>query len=496
MQSHFQYENPFNVLALFISKLPQVDEELYRSKDKRDVLLETEDWDNRVFSLLSELDDFNDIDSLLRDGITQESLVCLQKWHEDNPGFSPMLSLICGLDHILRWDNILKSAYMKVTLKDCFDALNDNVEETGILILPRVPSLNEPLDRAEVKSGTPQKTWAYNWEPGINEELTNTYYIEKNELTVNGTTYRVTHRIMRDWLVGNPILLAVSPISKNAQLFEPICYESGGKKRFAIKGVENPELIRRRVKAAYKKAAEIGVNLLIYPEMLGDESMFTPAEGFSDFFSQLGDEVTEAGYSSPALVLPPTLWHNKHNKLYVIGGDGGYVCVQEKQNPFLYCGDAVQEKYLEDLRGVAPIIQVIHVPYVGRLTFPICKDYLVPEYRELLVRTLRSTMMLCPSYSKGKFSFSVSAPAELAYGCYSLWINTCAALSGKNSPPPYIGLFATPNTELVHKFEPKCRGLCGLADDACLFIVEIKRTGMAPEIIIREHIHPALMEQQ
>lgn len=496
MQSYFQNENPFNILALFISRLPQLDEEMYRSKDKRDALLDTEDWDNQVFSFLSTLDEFNDIDALLRDGITQESLDRLQKWHEDNPGFSPMLSLICGLDYTLSWDNILRSSYLVVALKDGFDALNDNVEETGILILPRVPSLNDPLDRTEVRSGAPQKTWAYHWEPGINEELTNTYYVRKNELTVNGTSYRVIHKIIRDWVVGNPTLFAVSPISKNAQLLEPICYVSEGKKRFAIRGVENPELIRRRVRAAYIKAAEAGASLLIYPEMLGDESMFTPAEGFSDFFSQLGDEVAEAGYSSPALILPPTFWHDKHNELYVIGGDGGYVCVQEKQNPFLYCSNTVHEKYLEDLQGVAPVVQVIHVPHIGRLTFPICKDYLVPGYRELLVRTLRSTIMLCPSYSQGKFSFSISVPAELEYGCYSLWANTCSAFPETNSPPTYIGLFAAPNTELVQRFEPKCKGLCGSVDDACLFFVEIKRTGMTPEITVREHIHPTIMEQQ
>lgn len=494
MQSHFQHENPFNILALLISKLPQLDEELYRSKDKRDVLVDTEDWDNQVFSLLSALDEFNDIDALLRNGITQESLDRLKEWYEDKPGFSPMLSLICGLDHILTWDNILRSSYLKVALKDCFYALNDNVEETGILILPRVPSFNDPLDRAEVRSGTPQKTWAYHWEPGINEELTNTYYVQKNELAVNGTPYRVIHRIIRDWVVGNPTLLAISPISKNAQLLEPICYVSEGKKLFAIKGVANPDLIRSRVKAAYKRAAEVGANLLIYPEMLGDESMFTPAEGFSDFFSQLGEEVVEAGYSSPALVLAPTFWHDGHNELYVIQGDGRYVCVQEKQNPFLYCSNTDHEKYLEDLQEVAPIVQVIHVPNIGRITFPICKDYLIPGYQELLVRTLRSTIMLCPSYSKGKFSFSISAPAELKYGCYSLWCNTCSAFPAPDSPPTYIGLFAAPNTELVQQFEPKCNGLCGSAGDACLFIAEIKRTGMTPEITIQEHIHPTIME--
>lgn len=488
--AHFQYENPFNILALLIADLPRLSAELYQSKDSRDALTDTGDWDNKVYALLSTFPELDDIDILLRDGMTQETLNRLQAWRKENPGFSPILSLACGLDSVLCWDNILKSSYVTVGLKNGFEALNDNWEQTGILVLPRVPSLNDPLDRAGTSPDFSGKTWAYVWEPGINEELTNTYYVEKDKLSANNKQYTVIHTVVRDWVVGNPILLAVSPIAKGAQLLEPLCYESEGSCRFSIEGLNNPKYIRHRVKSAYKKAAEKGANLLVCPEMLGEESMFDLAEGTSSFFSQLGEEVEDAGYSSPALILPPTWWHDKHNQLHVISGDGGYIFVQEKQNPFLYHCDKTGKEHLEDLQGTPPVIQVLHVPYVGRITFPICKDYLVVPYRELLARTLRSTLMLCPSYSKGKFSFNISVPAELEYGCYSLWVNTCSALSEKDSPPAYVGLIAAPNTDLVCHFEAQCDGQCGSIDDSCLFLVEIKRTGGAPEITVREHICP------
>lgn len=490
MPAHFQYENPFNILAQLIASLPELDKALYQSKDRRDTLTDINEWDDKVFDLLSTFPEFNDIDGLLRNGITRETLEQLHAWCQKNSEFSPILALICGLDHILYWDNILKSSYVAVCLKDGFEALNDNWEQTGILVLPRVPSLNDPLDRAAASYDAPKKTWAYAWEPGVNEELTNTYYVEKKQLTVNNKTYTVVHRVTKDWVVGNRILLAVSPISKEAQLDGPHCYESDGSCRFSIEGMSNSEYIRHRVKSAYKKAAEEGAGLLVYPEMLGERTMFTPLEGTSDFFSQLGEEVDKAGYSSPAIILPPTWWHDKHNQLYVIGGDGRQICVQEKQNPFQYYNDKTGRNYLEDLQDPSPIIQVLHVPNVGRITFPICKDYLVVPYRELLARTLRSTLMLCPSYSRGKFSFNISAPAELEYGCFSLWVNTCSALSEEDSPPDYVGLIAAPNPERTFYFEPKCNGQCGLTDDACLFLVEIKRTGGAPEIVMGEHIYP------
>lgn len=487
MPAHFQYENPFNILASLIADLPRLSAELYQSKDSRDALTDTGDWDDKVYALLSAFPEFDDIDVLLRDGMTPETVNRLHTWCKENEGFSPVLSLVCGLDSVLYWDNILKSSYLRVYLKDSFEALNDNWKQTGILVLPRVPSLNDPLDRAGTSPDSPGKTWAYAWDSGINEELANTYYVEKDKLTVNNKMYTVIHKVVRDWVVGNPILFAVSPIAKGAQLLEPLCYESEGSCRFSIRGLNDPEYISRRIKSVYRKAAEKGVDLLIFPEMLGEESMFIPAEGASDFFSQLGNDAEDAGYSSPMLILPPTWWHDKHNQLHVIGGDGEFICVQEKQNPFLYHCSKTGKKYLEDLQDTPPVIQILHVPNIGRIAFPICKDYLVVPYRELLVRILRSTLMLCPSYSKGKFSFNISVPAELEYGCYSLWGNTCSALPEADSPPAYVGLIAAPNIDLVYHFEPQCGGQCGSMDDACLFLVEIKRTGEVPEITVREH---------
>lgn len=490
MPNYFLYENPFNILAQLIAALPDLGLELYQSKDMRDALPNTADWDDKVYSLLSQFPEVNDIDVMLRDGIPQETWKQLREWCTQNQDFSAVLSLICGLDSILYWDNILRSSYVSVGLKNNFEALNDNWEQTGILVLPRVPSLNDPLDRAGASPDSSGKTWAHAWEPGINEELTNTYYVEKNQLTVNNKTYTVVHNVVRDWIVSNPILFAVSPIAKGAQLLDPSCYESEGNCCFSIAGLNNPEYICRRVRAAYMKAAEKGADFLIYPEMLGEAAMFDPTGNVSSFFTQLQEEAEEAEYSSPAVILPPTWWHDRRNQLHVIDGSGGYICIQEKQNPYLYHDDKTNGDYLEDLRDTPPVVQVLHVPYVGRITFPICKDYLVVPYRELLARSLRSTLMLCPSYSKGKFSFNISAPAELEYGCYSLWGNTCSALSEEKTPPTYIGLIAAPNKDFVYNFEPQCGGQCGSVNDPCLFLVEINRTGGAPQVKVREHICP------
>lgn len=105
-----------------------------------------------------------------------------------------------------------------------------------------------------------------------------------------------------------------------------------------------------------------------------------------------------------------------------------------------------------------------------------------------MCRALHSTLMLCPSYSEGKFAFDISAPAELECGCYTLWCNTCTAV--KEEPPSYVGLIAAPNQEMIYRFIPECGGQCGCADSPCLFLAEIERTDMSPKINLYPHIRP------
>jgi hypothetical protein len=391
VSAYFQYENPFDFLASLIARLPELDPELYYHPDKRNALPDIDRWSTSAHTLLVTSPEFS-VDGLLRYGMQTDTVNQLNAWCTQDPDFPHIFSMACELDHILFWENILMSPYVTVDLKDGFKALNENAEETGILILPRVPSLNDPLDRADLDPDGNHKTWASDWEAGINEELTNTYYIRRDDFAVMNWRYVAEHRVVRNLVVGKQICLAFSPIAKRAQLLDPHCCKLEEGCRFSVPGLRDPELIHARVRAAYKAASQEKADILIFPEMLGDAAMFDPDKTYSEFFTSLGN--------GPALILPPTWWHDNRNQLYVLTGDGEQLCVQEKQNPFLYRPDGQDQGYLEDLRDTQSVVQVLHVPYVGRITFPICKDYLVPDYRGLLVKVLRSTLMLCPSYSQ------------------------------------------------------------------------------------------------
>lgn len=108
VSAYFQSENPFNIQARWIANLPGINQELYQSKDNRDVLADTDDWDNKADKLFSSLPEFDDVDALLRNGVSREAEGRLETWREKNSGFAPNLALVCGLDRRLDWNHIFR----------------------------------------------------------------------------------------------------------------------------------------------------------------------------------------------------------------------------------------------------------------------------------------------------------------------------------------------------------------------------------------------------
>ena len=514
MTSHFPYSNPFNILASLIAQLKMVNPCLYQSKDFRGTSEDEHDWDDEADKLFQAYPALQDSDILLRDGVPPEAVDAIQAWRKAHNSFFPILSLACRLDRALYWESILRSSYLCVHLKNSFQSLNDNAAEEGIFLAPRVPSLNDPFDQSSSKDAA-SKTWAFDWKGGINQELGNTYYMEADQMLVAHKAYTVVHIIVNGRPIGKALRIAASPISQGKLLLPPTTYTTPDKRRcFSIDGLQDPDRIQNRFRAAFLCAARHRADIVLFPEMLGDGSVLGSEEARNAFFAQLQEEAEDQGFPCPSLLLMPTWWHDKRNELYVLNAFGECVCVQQKQYPFVYPEGG--QDYLEDLSQASPIVYVLHIPKLGRITLPICKDYLTPDYRRFLVEVLRSTFLLCPSYSSGKFSFALTAPAQLPYGCYTAWINPCAAVppepkkdqssqqktavkcvdashDPEKTPPSYVGLIAgptSPEQRQYRLFQPSCKGQCGPDDGPCLFVAEIRRTGAAPEIFLKDHLWP------
>lgn len=271
-----------------------------------------------------------------------------------------------------------------------------------------------------------------------------------------------------------------------------VCYDyekiPGGKQRlFSVNGFENPERIHERLRAAFLQACRESVDILAFPEMLGDAQLLSPDEEYSRMFDAFAQEAEDEGLPTPFLIIGPTWWHDHSNEAHVFTNVSDRVCVQQKQ--FSFNDSSKSGNPREDLREPRREVEVIHIPKLGRLTISICKDLLTDDYRDLLMRTLRSTICICPSFSPGKTKFDLQAPRDRGYGCYVLWMNTCSAYE-KNEPiPAYIGLISSPVPGLSEQyFVPRCYGRCGGDSNVCLFTVKLSLDRNEPSAVVNDHI--------
>lgn len=500
MEYRYKYENPFNVEAEWISHLRRLDESLFNDRDSRNALSPPLDLDAEVDLLFQKLPYIRDAKRLVQCGVPPEEKLIVQQWPHYND-FLYMLHFLSQYTLNLKCNRILSSAYFfSITHAESgqakeFESLNSNVEETGLLILPKVQTINDPLTPAEenedavpapAKLGLSSKGkhWATDRMPGIQGDLSNTYYVDKKELVYRGQFYRVMHSVLQRHIFPEnkkSLKVAVCPVAhKDLLKVKTYCKktESGVKKLCSVEGLKDEDFAYNRIQAAFLKAGVEHADILIFPEILGNETILS-----QDFFDEIQKKMSSLGYPMPSLILMPTWWHEYRNELYVLDSSGKCLCTQQKQKPYL-----LENKYEEDLRDPERIIHMVHIPGVGRFAFPICRDFLEDDYVQIMLQQLQATFLLCPSYSPNKTQFDLAAPGTIKYGCYTVWCNTCAAYHHKALPLDHIGLVAGPqnspeNTKLL---SPECNGDCENKNTACVFIIDIHMDRSA--IISCKHI--------
>ena len=504
----YKFENPFNVAAEWICHLRGINRQFFDNDVDRKALPHIPQMHEDVKAFLESLPNIRDSKILLRDGVPLKEKQQVQAWqhYED---FQYMLEFLCQYTRKLDFKVLESSSYFhKIThtsdgkTKE-FESLNTNAEETGLQILPFIKTINDSLtpadeskENAETQSSSvteeeKKKTWSSDRMLGIHTELSHIFYVETEKLNYNGRRYRAMHSFIgrHSFPEGKKILkIAVCPIAHEDLLnYVTYCKLDTKQGFFSITGLKDGQLVQDRIEAAFLKACEEQANIILFPEMLGTADLVSRR-----FFTSLRSKAAEQGYHMPELILMPTWWHENKNELYVMDAGGRFLAVQQKQNSFLYVppkDGKNPQSCKEDLIDPEPVIHIVHIPEVGRFAFPICKDDLHEEYVRLMLRYLRATFLLCPSYSPGKTEFSNTAPGGIPYGCYTVWANTCAAYFEKKELPKYIGLANGPKATKTPMgyLIPECKGECGGRHDACVFLVEINMDRSAN--ISYRHIH-------
>ena len=459
----------FDLIAVLFSdilKFNQVGSENSMSEEKVD-LLEKKVNDllkNKIFENKSQIDGemyvnsqvFNDIISYCR---------------EEND-FLLYRSILCQLDSAINID-ILISKYDFNKSDDglsprTFEKVNTNSEDTGITIIPRVSTLADTFF-----TGTEHKKYknANYWYDNINDHFNNIICIQNSTLD-NYTIKNIIIDLFKN-RERDKIVIGVTPICnsslKELMKVNEYCNEETGKQHFAVEKYYNPEFLTERFLNALDLAKKKNVDILMGPEMLGSLKLCEPDE--FDFNHCFRDENGQA----PHIIVTPSFWYDGKNYISVYSKTGELIGKQYKQ----YCFEFTDEgkRYEEDLKDIPKEILLIHVPGWGRISFPICVDYLVAKYRDLLVRDLKSNIVLCPSYSTGTVQFGNASGAIREFGCRLVWLNSCSALKKFSRSPKAVGTVTAPITspdDLVASSKtiaPECDGNCR---ECCLFTITIQ----------------------
>lgn len=489
----FDLVNPYDVLAILIARVQALSPEFYSNSAIRDTIDIGKDCTEAVDLFIRDHPELSDPHGCLSEGIPERIITDIVQWRYYNCVLY-VYNLLQRIARIFTWDKILGSSPVAM-MKAGFSSLNSNVQETGISILPRVPAINDnhalPLDNLDgsehyAESKATKLTWSSLWNYGINCDLSNIYYLEEKQLNVGATHYQTNNIVLNNPNLNNRAhyRLAVSPIARDIELDirnNEREVPGGTQRLFTVKGIKNPRRAYARIAAAYLGACEGNADCLVFPEMLADEQIATPREEYSRLFSFLSLKALGLNLVPLPLCIGPTIWIDGRNEAHIFDADGRRLCVQRKQNSFNYVDKETRKRWVEDLKSSEPIVQVLHIPYLGRITIPICRDLLVSDYRDMLVKVIQSTIAICPSYSPGKTMFDLVAPRDRSFGCYVIWVNTCSAYINSDLPD-HIGLVSSPipvGSESLFKLS--CEGNCGGDTKACLYWIDISLLSDKPK---------------
>lgn len=199
-------------------------------------------------------------------------------------------------------------------------------------------------------------------------------------------------------------------------------------------------------------------DLLLFPEILGTKS--------------IQEEIEAALYENeseyPRMTICPSIWKRNKNSCRILDEMGMLLAEQEK-----HFGAQLGGK-LEDIKSNQKVY-LFHCEGIGRIAVLICMDFLVNTYREFVVKELKATLVLVPSYSSGEYNFETKAMNYMDLDCQVIWINCCSAAKGKNEP---ITLRYGAGRKGVYRERKMVNELCGEhCTGECLWIYEIELEG-------------------
>lgn len=412
------------------------------------------------------------------DGIPDDVYNAIVLWLNEQNNYYLYRHVLCALDNK---QTIGLERAISVDNHTGFNSLNDNIKQTGLLILPKVSGAKTTYvnDTKPIRTldDLPVRKTANDLIDDINARLNNVYYVLKDELgvyTLRNYVYNPPYMNQQQ----TSLTIGVSPIL-NGTLEDVLVYDDNVRENnpagteylyLDIHSVKCPDEILRRIQKCHEIACKHNVDILMFPEMLGIPDLYKLDHiGYNTFLRQLN---RASSGTVPKLVIAPSLWEKGSNRVNVYSSSAKLLCNQYKQFPYTHKGR--YGKCTEHLLNIPRVINIIHIPGWGRIAIPICFDFLQAKYRHSLVELLKINILLCPSCSMGEYNFLGSIDADSEYGAYSIWLNTCAALDkASNGVAEIVGAVSVPTVSTdsrITRLCPRCAGAC---ENGCLFIISL-----------------------
>lgn len=288
-----------------------------------------------------------------------------------------------------------------------FQCLNDNYIDCQIYLLPRLKCGWEHQNRTAYTS--------YN----IDFYLRNFYYIHGED----AGAYSVQHILMpsavfKEAVHRGELRIMVSPVSGEAVVNVTEPYIRDNTRFVSVNPIpyDKEEHLKRNVIKVLGEAALKEVDILLFPEMLGTESI---VEGLGH---EISDRESIIYNEFPCLTICPTIWMRHRNSCRILDDIGEFVCEQQKHHGV----DLKKWSAKEDIKS-DKMIYILHCEGIGRIAVAICKDFLITSYLRILVEKLKVNLLLVPSFTGQDYHFGVLAPKYGDLDCNVIWINTCSA---------------------------------------------------------------------
>lgn len=332
------------------------------------------------------------------------------------------------------------------------EPLNTNVKSTGIAIYPHMMPLwdTEKSER--------------NRERRLNTSFANYMMVRLDDVSPFDVVmhYWNDQGLLRETKEGWQLRVAMSPVMDSAELIMDENSTASGY-TVSVNGLKNEKVVMERELCIFDEIFSKEYGIIVFPEILGTEAVL-------DAIKSRMREYPE----KCCFVVVPTICRDGKNTLVVLGPGGTECLRQEKTTPaIVLTKDGKAER--EDL-VYANEVHVLITRELGLIAFAICAELLDPDFYRLIVDTLLTDTIICPSFSPGITAFHDTLLKGTAAKLLQLYINTCSAKAASRTGrvPEPLGFVQMPDSEERNHMQDvhrECQGVC--SQKICYFDILI-----------------------